>query len=150
MRCYSRHYYLLMMSLTATLTDRESAHKNTLTFTKENNLSLSGTKCHGMAMNNNGELPDAMEIDADKKVLPSREIVYLGDVFNELANNDGLIKDRVQRGTKAMICIASLIQEANVGIYEVSVWILLYRALFLSTVLFNSQTWSRLTKAKLT
>ena len=80
-----------VLDLTATLTDREAAHKNTLTFTKENNLSLSGTKCHGMAMNNNGELPDAMEIDADKKVLPSREIVYLGDVFNELANNDGKI-----------------------------------------------------------
>ena len=72
------------------------------------------------------------------------EIVYLGDVFNANGNNDGLIKDRVRRATKAMISITSLIKETNLGIHEVQVWLLLYRSLFLSTVLFNSQTWSRL------
>ena len=97
-----------------------------------------------MAINNNEQLPDPMEIDNDKMVIPTEETGYLGDVFNHRGNNDGLIKDRVRRGTKAMICISSLIQESNLGSHEVNVWLLLYRSLFLSTVVFNCQAWSRL------
>ena len=43
------------------------------------------------------------------QVIVSKEIVYLGDIFNEQGNNDGLIKDIVKRGIKAMIAIAALI-----------------------------------------
>jgi hypothetical protein len=63
-------------------------------FSKENNLTLSGSKCFSMAINNNEQLPDPMEIDNDKMVIPTEETVYLGDVFNHRGNNDGLIKDR--------------------------------------------------------
>ena len=68
----------------------------------------------------------------------------MGDIFNSLGYNDGLIADRIKRGTKALITIVSLIAETEVGIHHVSVMLLLYRALFLSTVLFNSSTWSNL------
>jgi hypothetical protein len=112
-----------VLDMTETEVKREKAHEEAVLFTKENNLSLSGTKCYGMAINNNGKLPSPMVIDAEKNVIPTREIVYLGDVFNELANNDGLIKDRIARGTKAMICIESLVKETNLGIHEVSVCI---------------------------
>ena len=133
-----------VLDLTENERKRIAAHEQAVTFSKENNLHLSGTKCFCMAINNNGKLPDPMTIDGEKKVMPSQEIIYLGDVFNHLGNNDDLIKDRVRRGTKAIICITSLIQEANLGVHEVSVWLLLYRALFIATVVFNSQTWSRL------
>ena len=133
-----------VLDLTASLLNRANAHKQALMFSKENNLYFSGTKCYGMAINNNGELPEEMDIDDLKKVISTHVIVYLGDLFNDLGNNDDLIEDRVRRGMKAIICISSLIQETNLGIHEVSVWLLLYRALFISTVLFNSQTWSRI------
>ena len=45
-----------------------------------------------------------------------------------------------------MVMIASLMAETEVGVHHVSVMLLLYRALFLSTMLFNSQTWSNLRK----
>ena len=48
-----------------------------------------------------------------------------------------------------MITIVSLMSETEVGIHHVSVMLLLYRALFLSTVLFNSSTWSNLRKKDL-
>ncbi len=132
-----------VIDLTTTLLDRLEAHEQAVLFTKLNNLSLSGTKCYGMAMNTDGT-PPTLTIDDLKRVIPADVIIYLGDPFNEKGNNDDLIQDRVRRGTKASICITSLIYEINLGIHEISVWILLYRALFLSTVLFNSQTWSRL------
>ena len=73
-------------------------------------------------------------------------IIIIGDIFNSRGNNDGLIADRIKRGTKAMITIASLMAETEVGVYHVSVMLLLYRSLFLSTTLFNSQAWSNLRK----
>ena len=94
------------------------------------------------------ELPVLM-LDENNRVILAKEITYLGDVFNILGNNDGLIADRISRGTKAMITIASLMAEIEVGIHHVEVMLLLYRALFLSTVLFNSSTWSNLRKKDL-
>ena len=85
-----------------------------------------------------------LKINEEFNVVDTDEIVYLGDVFNEKGNNDGLIKDRVKRGTKAMVTVSSLIAENEVGIHKMSVLLLLYQSLFISTVLFNSQTWSKL------
>ena len=134
-----------LIDLTETLSDRERSHLQAIIFAKKNNMLFSGTKCFGMGINCNDPLP-VLSIDDDRLVNLVEEIVYLGDVFNVAGNNDGLIEDRVRRAIKAMISIASLINETNLGILEVQVWLLLYRSLFLSTVLFNSQTWSRLRK----
>ena len=60
-------------------------------------------------------------------------------------DNTDLMDDRVRRGTKASNCITALVKESYLGQHEVSVWLLLYRSLFLSTVLFNSEAWSKLT-----
>jgi hypothetical protein len=141
--------YADVLDLTASTDDKIEAHHTAKTFTYENNLSLSRTKCFTMAINDGEELPDPLPIDEKKKVIPTHEIVYLGDVFNYLGNNDGLIKDRVRRGMKALVCIASLINETNLGMHEISVWMLLYRSLFISTVLFNSETWSKLRESDL-
>ena len=70
----------------------------------------------------------------------------MGDVFNLKGNNDGLINDRLKRGTKAMIIISALMSEVDVGIYRISSFLLLYYSLFLATMLFNSQTWSNIRK----
>ena len=96
-----------------------------------------------MAMNYNGEV-QCLEIDNESSVVPSEEIVYLGDIFNMWGNNDGLIDDRLKRGSKAIITIAALMAETDVGIHFVSTMLLLYRSLFLSTMLFNCQTWSKI------
>jgi hypothetical protein len=123
------------------------AHENALTFSNKKKLSLSGSKCFNMVVNQNDEnLPLNLDIDEIKKVVVAEEIIYLGDVFDEKGTNDGLIQDRVRRGTKASISIHSLLAETDVGKHKISVSLLLYGVLFLSTVLFNSQTWSNLRK----
>ena len=60
-----------------------------------------------------------------------------------------MMKDRVKRGTAAMISIEAIMADLQLGHYTVSVYLLLYRSLFLSTMLFNSQAWSNLTKKDL-
>ena len=133
-----------IIDLTSSEKDCLSAHINAMLFSKRKKIKFSGTKCHCMLLN--GEIEDIPElvIDDENNVIPSEEIVYLGDVFNMWGNNEGLIEDRVRRAMKAMLTIVSLMAETNVGVYHVSTMLLLYRSLFLSTMLFNSQTWSKI------
>ena len=123
-----------------------AAHINALHFSDKKKLRYSGTKCFVMVINSKGGKiqPPKLVIDDENNVLIVTDITYLGDVFNSKGNNDGLIEDRVHRGIKAMVTIAALMSEVNVGIHTMSTNLLLYRSLFLSTMLFNSQTWSNL------
>ena len=135
-----------IIDLSSMVKDFVLSHQNALLFANMKKLTLSGTKCFWMVLNRklkDGEIP-VLKINDEYFVIPTTEIVYLGDVFNSLGNNDGLMADRVRRGTKAMITIASLMAEIEVGVHHVNIMLLLYRSLFLSTMLFNSQTWSNL------
>jgi hypothetical protein len=134
-----------IVDLSASIEDCKVAHINAIHFANKKKLRYSGTKCFVMVVNNiNGkvEIPKLI-IDDENNVLIVTEITYLGDVFNSKGNNDGLIADRVKRGIKAMVTIAALMSEVNLGIHRISTHLLLYRSLFLS-ILFNSQTWSNL------
>ena len=48
-----------------------------------------------------------------------------------------------------MVSIMSILSETDLGRFKISVALLLYRSLFLSTVLFNSQAWSKMRKKDL-
>ena len=136
-----------IVDLSSSVEDCKASHENALHFSKKKKLTYSGTKCFSMVINgkNKVEAPN-LEIDEVKKVLPASEVAYLGDIFNSKGNNDGLINDRLKRGTKAMIIISALMSEVDVGIYRISSFLLLYYSLFLATMLFNSQTWSNIRK----
>ena len=133
-----------IIDVTNLLEDRQKAHDKTMLFGKRKKVFFSGTKCYSMSINVDSDGLPALKINEEHSVTESDEIVYLGDVFNEKGNNDGLIKDRIRRGTKAMVTIMSLMAENEVGHHQISVLLLLYHSLFLSTMLFNSQTWSKL------
>ena len=137
-----------IIDLSSSVEDFLASHQTALLFANMKKLTLSETKCYWMVMNKKSTDGQVLELKIGDSsiVIPTSEIVYLGDVFNNLGNNDGLIADRVRRGTKAMITIASLMAETEVGTHHVDIMLLLYRCLFLATMLFNSQTWSNLRK----
>ena len=70
---------------------------------------------------------------------------YLGDLFNVFGNNADLIKDRVQRGTRAVVSIDAFMRDNCFGQHTVSTYITLYYAVFLASVLFTSEAWSCIT-----
>ena len=105
-----------IIDLSSSLTGYLSAHQKALLFTKRKKLALSGTKCYTMILNQrtkDGKIP-VLIIDSENNVVLATEITYLGDVFNCKGDNNDLIADRVKRGTKAMITIASLMAETEV------------------------------------
>ncbi len=132
-----------IIDVSNTIQDRKKAHELTMLFGRRKKIFYSGTKCYSMAIKFDPDGIPSLKINEEFNVVDTDEIVYLGDVFNEKGNNDGLIRDRVKRGTKAMITINSLIAENEVGIHRINVLLLLYHALFLATTIFNSQTWSK-------
>ena len=133
-----------IIDVTSMLEDRTKAHETTIRFGKRKKIFYSGTKCFSMTINFDSDEIPTLQLNEEFDVVDTDEIVYLGDVFNEKGNNDGLIEDRIRRGTKAMVAVTSLIEENELGHHKISVLLLLYCALFVSTVLFNSQTWSKL------
>lgn len=87
--------------------------------------------------------PPHLYID-DQKMEVVTTMKYLGDTFNNKGNNTHLIDDRKRRGTVAMIQIEVLIGEYPLGIHTVNVNLMLYKSLFIPSILFNAQAWSRL------
>ena len=72
----------------------------------------------------------------------------LGDWFNSKGNNKDLIDDRVKRGKMCVVNSVSLCNELSLGKYTLITLIVLYGAVFLSSVLFNSQAWSDIKKSE--
>lgn len=80
------------------------------------------------------------EMDVCKKVK------YLGDIFNSKGNNNDLINDRVEKGTKCMISSMSLCSEITLGVHLIQTHIMMYKTMYLPVVLFNSSCWCNLTR----
>ena len=136
-----------ILDLSSTIGDCKAAHEKAILFAKVKKLKYSATKCFNMILNKRaGVEHPKLQLEDGEFVIPASVITYLGDLFNEKGNNDNLMQDRVNRGTKAMITIMAMMSETDVGDQYINVMLLLYRSLFLSTVLFNSQTWSKLRK----
>ena len=69
------------------------------------------------------------------------EFKYLGDFINEKGNNDNLIQQRIKNVYKKIIIIKAICKEVILGKYEIETFFKLYESIFLSSLLFNCQSW---------
>ena len=69
---------------------------------------------------------------------------YLGDELNIKGNNDNLILSRIKNVHVKMIGINAICKQVCLCQHEVSVLLKLYESIFLSSLLFNCQTWTNL------
>ena len=121
------------------------SHKDTLWFTKKKRLSLSFDKCHIMIINKKiGQKIPSLQI-GENEMSRKRTVKIVGDNFNERGTNTDLIKERVNKGRSCIVNSFAICSELTLGIFSLQVQTLLYHAVFVSSVLFNSQTWTRLT-----
>ena len=58
-----------------------------------------------------------------------------------------MIDDRIKKGEGKVYVIQALCKEVAFGLYEVQILLQLYESIFLSTLLFNCQSWTRLRKS---
>ena len=133
--------------LSTTFEDAVASHQHAISFAKRKKLELAPEKCYIMLIQpkNKSNTTPALEVGGGT-VAEVDSIVYLGDVFNNKANNDDLITDRVRRGTTAMVNIQGFMRETSLGCHTLSTFLLLHQAILLSSMLFNSQAWSGVTE----
>ena len=74
---------------------------------------------------------------------------YLGDIISANGSNNNLIQDRVRKGKSIIISALSLCNDMTLGYHYIGSALLLYKTIFLASVLFNSQAWTNLTKTQL-
>ena len=135
-----------MLDVSLTWNDAHKAHENSVIFSFKKKMYHKGKKCKSLVMNKKKKdlLPELFI--GNEQIENASIIEYLGDIFNQKGDNTDMIKDRVRRGIAALISIEAIMADLQLGTFTVCVYLLLYRSLFLSTLLFNSQAWSNLTR----
>lgn len=138
-----------MMDLSSSINDAIDAHEQAILFSAKKKWSYSTEKCGTMIVNKpkvENESEDTILLKINGEVVRVLDVTkYLGDLFNVFGNNADLIKDRVQRGTRAVVSIDAFMRDNCFGQHTVSTYITLYYAVFLASVLFNSEAWSCIT-----
>ena len=73
--------------------------------------------------------------------------IILGSVwyYTAFGSNNCMIDERTKKARTATISIMSLCSDVTLGYHRVKVLIMLYVAIFIAAVLFNSQVWSNIT-----
>ena len=121
------------------------AHLKALTFSKRKRLGFGHKKCVMLTINGKkGDIDPFLTID-DHVIEKVRLAKYLGDLFNDHGNNKDLIEARAKKANGKTISILSMCEEGNLGKYLILVMLLLYRTMFLATMLFNAEAWSHMT-----
>ena len=123
----------------------EDAHQTVINFTSKKRLKLSGGKCH-IVINakKHTEIPK-LKVNGES-ITTERSAKYLGDIINSKGTMSDLVDDRVKKGNASVVNIFSIVQDVTFGAYTMESTLLLHNSLFISSVLFNSQSWSRLSK----
>ena len=124
--------------------ESEESHQVMLQFAEKKGLAFSEEKCFSIIINGKAtHTPPNLFIGNHQLELRDLAVI-LGDVFNKRGDNKDLIADRVSKGMKVLVSCVALCNETTLGIFAVDVLLLLYWIVFLSSVLFNSQSWTRL------
>ena len=125
------------------------SHNDTLVFKRKKRLSLSFEKCNIMVVNKKPreKLPSLMI--GENEMSRKRTVKIVGDNFNERGTNTDLVAERVKKGKSCVVNSIAMCSEIALGCFSLHILLLLYQAVFLASVLFNSQTWTRLTKSDL-
>ena len=135
-----------ILSITCNTADMKDAHDKALYFRSQKRAEFGKTKCVGIVVNGKrSDISPVLEIE-DHVMEFVRKAKYVGDIFNEKGTNSDLIHDRIRNGTGKMRTILSLCEESGLGRYKVITLILLYKIVFISSILFNCQSWSHLTQ----
>ena len=120
------------------------SHDHVNNFSDAKRLGMNQPKCGVMIINKKThDSTPSLWIEGEC-IQQISETKVLGDMVNEKGNNKDLIKDRVKKGKSAMVNCLSLCNEITMGIYFAKVALILYNAVFVSTLLFNCQAWTNL------
>ena len=107
-------------------------------------LKFSAKKCELLVT---GQVEDQCNLEVNNTTIKQvQHVKYLGDLINSQVNNCDLIKSRTDRSYKSVTELISICKEAYFGSKQIEIMLLLYRSVYLPRLIYNCESWSKLTK----
>ena len=125
--------------------DVDAAHTNFMLFSARKRSEVNHDKCVLLPVNLKPSVHPPTLMIGDHKMKVVEEAKILGDHINSKGNNSTLIEARVNSSKAVTTNMLAMCNEATFGFYRIKVLMLLYRMVFVPTMLFNSEAWSHLT-----
>ena len=131
-------------TMATSIRDVHESHDKTVWFSERKNQPLHEGKCEVICIN--ASLGDAVPVLTikGKPVLEKDKIVYVGDTFNKRGNCKDLILDRVSKGIGCLRSTMAECGDVSLGQHAIESQIMMYKAVFVQTVLFNGGGWCNL------
>ena len=109
----------------------------------EKRLKFSAKKCELLAI---GSDDAGYTLDINGRTIKHVSTVkYLGDILNAQGSNVDMIKSRVDRCHGSVTELISICKEAHFGQQQTEMMFLLYKAVFLPRMIYNCESWSKMT-----
>ena len=135
-------------TLNVTFNDVLKCHQIVIHLSAKKRLKLNVPKCVLLVMNNKSGYPLPTLFVEGEEIECVMSSKYLGDLLSANGCNNDLILDRVKKAKTVIISILSMCSAMTLGYYQFIVLVLLYKTVFLMSVLFNAQTWTNITKTQ--
>ena len=135
-------------TLNVTFNDALKCHQIVVHFSNKKRLKLNVPKCVLLVVNGKDCYPTPELFVDGEEIECVQSSKLLGDMLSANGSNSDLILDRVKKAKAVIISILSLCSAINLGYHCFRVILLLYRVVFLASVLFNAQTLTNLTKSQ--
>lgn len=127
--------------------DSTTAHEQFVCFTKRKRLGLND-KCVALAINlKKGDAKPILKVNGEEIDFVG-STKCLGDVVTNSRSNKEMINHKLSKGKAAMVSILAMCTEVAFGTHYISTGLLLYRSVFIPSLLFNSDVWPKLTKTE--
>ena len=125
------------------------SHEHFIRFSRRKRLGLNAPKCVMIVVNPRSDIPQPVLYVDGIEIQVVSFTKYLGDIISASGSNNELIQDRVKKGKAIIISALSLCNEITLGNHYIRSSVLIYKAIFLASVLFNSQAWTNITKTQI-
>ena len=126
------------------------SHHRFLNFSNRKRAPLNGEKCVLLPINKKAHtaIPTLMIENHIMKEVDKATV--LGDIFNNKGNNNDLIAARAKSGKGIIVNMLAMCNEMSFGRFSIESLLLLYKTVFVQTLLYNSEAWTYITDTNLT
>ena len=132
-----------------TTTGTVKSHEQFMRFSRRKRLGVNATKCFQVIVNPPKGIPPPLLMIGDQEIQSVKSTKCLGDIVSANGSMNDLIMDRINKGKAIIVSALSLCNDITLGHLYIESALLLHKAVFLQSVLFNSQAWSNITKTQI-
>ena len=138
-----------LLGINTTIRDVHTSHNQVTFFSKKKKAPLNEDKCICLIVNDKSPYPQPVLFVNDKQIKIEGVAKYLGDLFNSRGNNDALLDDRGKTATRCLVTCLAECYAVTRGCKALESLLLLYKCVYIQSILFNSEAWDNLSEKDL-